>query len=89
MKKLIAAILSLVIVATIALPAAAQERDRNYANQGSSRKFDDQRNRDRRRSDGDYRDGDDNQGQRTYYNYKGDDGRSFWQNNHRLRDHRY
>ena len=88
MKKLIAAMLSLVIVATIALPAAAQERDRNYANQGSSRKFDDQRNRDRR-SDGDYRDRDDNQGQRAYYNYKGDDGRSFWQNNHRVRDHRY
>ena len=77
MKKLIAAILSLVIVATIALPAAAaQDRNWNYANQGSSRRYDDQRNRDRRSDDGDYRDNNYNQGQRAY---NGDDDHNSWQ----------
>ena len=75
MKKLIAAIMGLVLISAMALPAAAQERDRYYSNQNYSRDYNRDRNSyDNRRDSRDYdRDGYNRQ-QRGYY-----DNRSFWQ----------
>ncbi|MBV9763208.1 MAG: hypothetical protein JOZ48_00060, partial [Acidobacteriaceae bacterium] len=79
MKKLIAAIMGLVLISAMALPAAAQERDRYYSNQAYSRDYNRGRNSyDNRRDSRDYdRNGYYNRQQRSYYDYY--DNRSFWQ----------
>ena len=46
MKKLIGAILSLTLLGIMAVPAAAQGRNRYYGNQDSSRRWEDSRDRD-------------------------------------------
>jgi hypothetical protein len=43
MKKLMAAILSLALIAATALPAVAQGRNRNYSNQTQARRYDNNR----------------------------------------------
>ncbi len=60
MKKLIAAISGMVLVGVVALPAAAQGRNWNYAHQGYSRNYDRDRDgrRDRRDTRNYDRDGD-------------------------------
>lgn len=65
MKKLMAAILSLVLLSAMALPAMAQGRNRYDESQSSARRYDN------------YRDNSDSYPQREYYDY-GYDNRSFW-----------
>ena len=79
MNKLIAAIMGLVLISAMTLPAAAQERDRYYSNQAYSRDYNRGRNSyDNRRDSRDYdRNGYYNSQQRGYYDYY--DNRSFWQ----------
>jgi hypothetical protein len=75
MKKLITAIMSLVLLSAAALPAAAQERGRSFNEQRYVRRYDD-RNRVNERQ---WRE--DQNRQREYYNrnYYSYDNRSFWQ----------
>jgi hypothetical protein len=77
MKKFMAAIMSLALLGAMALPAAAQGRNRNYSNQGYSQRSADSRNRDNNRQPrANY-----NNQQRVNYgsNAYGYDNRSFWQ----------
>jgi hypothetical protein len=77
MNKLIAAIMSLVLLGAMTLPASAQGRNLVYANQGYARRYDDSRNRANNQQ---WRATQSNQQRayagRSYYNY---DNRSFWQ----------
>jgi outer membrane lipoprotein SlyB len=76
MKKLMAAILSLVLLSATALPAMAQGRNRSYVNQGYSQRADSTRNRyDNRQQRVNY----DNRQQVSYgRSSNGYDNRGFW-----------